>query len=242
MTAVAWDGVGERLAAVVTAGGKVISRSRVLVFSRTGERVGRISGEPDVEIRSLSFRGDGDVVATTARTARDDPTGWGVRLWDWRHDRIIERIEGNAVGVAFDPAGEMLITSRLIEGVADVWNAQNGERVSSLEGHGGIVTDVAFDATGTRTATASTDGTVRIWDPSTGRQQATLRLALPVSASGVSFTPDGKRLVTTWADGITRIWTLDLDELVDIAKNRLTRGLTSVECERYLHVDTCPPA
>ena len=242
VTAVAWDGAGERLAAVVTPGGEVIARSRVLVFSRTGERVGRISGEPDVEIRSLSFRGDGDVVATTARTARDDPTAWGVRLWDWRHDRIIERIEGNAVGVAFDPAGEMLITSRLIEGVADVWNAQNGERVSSLEGHGGIVTDVAFDATGTRAATASTDGTVRIWDPRTGRQQATLRLALPLGASGVWFSPDGKRLVTTWADGITRIWTLDLDELVDIAKNRLTRGLTSVECERYLHVDTCPPA
>ena len=240
VAAVDWDGAGERLAVAATPGGKVISRSRVLIFSRTGEQVGRISGEPDVEIRSMSFRGDGDVVATTARTARDDPTAWGIRLWDWRHDRLIDRIDGNAVGVAFDPAGRLLITSRLIEGLVDVWNAQNGERVSSLEGHSGVVSDVAFDATGTRAATASMDGSVRIWDPRTGRPQATLRLALPMAASGVSFSPDGRRLVTTWADGITRIWTLDLDELVDIARERLTRGLTSVECERYLHVDTCP--
>ena len=50
----------------------------------------------------------------------------GIRLWDWRHDRLINRIDGNAEGVAFDPTGEMLITNRLIEGVADVWDAHTG--------------------------------------------------------------------------------------------------------------------
>ena len=180
------------------------------------------------------------MVATTARAARDDPAAWGIRLWDWRHDRLIDRIDGNAVEVAFDPAGERLITTRLIEGVVDVWDAETGERVSSLEGHSGVVIDVAFDATGTRAATASLDGSVRIWDPTHRTTAGALRLALPMAASGVAFSPDGRRLVTTWADGITRIWTLDLDELVDIARARLTRGLTSVECKRYLHMDTCP--
>ena len=99
---------------------------------------------------------------------------------------------------------------------------------------------MVFDATGGRAATASLDGSVRIWDPATGRQLVALRLALPVGAQSVAFSPDGRRLVTTWNDGITRIWTLDLDELVDIARDRVTRGLTTVECERYLHVDTCP--
>jgi len=233
-----WDGKGERLA--VTAEGNTNRGSRVLIVSRAGAEVGRISGEPGILIRSLSFRGDGDVVATTAAAARDDPAAWGIRLWDWRHDRLIDRIEGNAYGVAFDPAGDMLITTRLVDNVVDIWDAQTGERVSSLEGHSGVVGDVAFDATGTRAATASLDGSVRIWDPTTGRQLVALRLALPVGASSVAFSPDGGRLVTTWADGITRIWTLDLDELVSIARDRVTRGLTSVECERYLHVDTCP--
>ena len=45
--------------------------------------------------------------------------------------------------------------------------------------------------------------------------------------AGVAFSPDGRHLVTTWADGVTRIWTLDLDDLVDIARDRVTRGLTA---------------
>jgi hypothetical protein len=43
----------------------------------------------------------------------------------------------------------------------------------------------------------------------------------------VAFSPYGNRLVTTWADCITRVWTLDLDEVVDIARDRVARGLTT---------------
>jgi WD40 repeat protein len=236
--AVGWDAAGEHFAVSANREGEV-PRSRVFIVSRTGAEVGRISGEPGVWIRSLSFRGDGDVVATTAGDARDSPAAWGIRLWDWRHDRLIDRIKGNAYGVAFDPSGELLITNRLLDNVVDIWDADTGERLSSLEGHTGNVNDAAFDATGERVATASADGSVRVWDPRTGREQLVLRLALPLGAAGVAFSPDGTRLVTTWDDGLTRIWTLALDELVDIARDRVTRGLTPVECERYLHEDAC---
>ena len=63
---------------------------------------------------------------------------------------------------------------------------------------------------------------------------------MPQAASDVEFSPDGKRLVTTWADGVTRVWTLDLDELIAIARERVTRGLTVAECKQYLHTATCP--
>ena len=237
--AVDWDGTGERLAVAATPDPDN-PRSRVLIVSRTGTVAGTISGEPGVRIPSLSFRGDGDVVATTGATLRVDPAAWGIRLWDWRHDRLIHRIEGNVSLVAFDPAGDLLITTRLVDNVVDVWDANTGERVSSLEGNSGAVHDVAFDATSERAATASLDGSVRIWDPTTGRQLVALRLALPVGTQSVEFSPDGRRLVSTANDNIARVWTLDLDELVDIARDRVTRGLTTVECERYLHVDTCP--
>ena len=46
--AVDWDGAGERLAVAATPEGKVNPRSRVLIVSRTGAEVGRISGEPGV--------------------------------------------------------------------------------------------------------------------------------------------------------------------------------------------------
>jgi len=65
-------------------------------------------------------------------------------------------------------------------------------------------------------------------------------VGIPVGAESVAFTPAGERLVTMWADGVTRVWTLDLDELVAIARARVTRGLTTAECEQYLHSSSCP--
>ena len=235
-----WDGSGERLAVSVTRETRRFYESQVHVFDRTGAEVGRISGEPDIVIPTVAFRGDGETIATTARASRDDPAEWGIRIWDWRGDRLLARLEGNVIGLVFAPSGDLLASTRMAEGVVDVWDAGTEKRVSSLEGHTGIVNDLAFDPAGERVATAGADGSVRIWDPRTGEQQVALRLATDVGASGVAFSPDGRRLITSWADGTTRVWTLDLDELTGIARDRVTRGLTTAECKQYLHADSCP--
>ena len=36
------------------------------------------------------------------------------------------------------------------------------------------------------------------------------------------------------------VMTIDVDELLRIARSRLTRPLTEEECQTYLHVDVCP--
>ena len=216
--------------------------SHVRVYDRTGAEIGGVSAEPGIRIISLGFSGDGDTIATTGSAYRQEPEQRDIRLWDWREDRLVERIEANAAWLAVAPRGDLLVSSRFNDGVSDVWESDTGDRVSTLDGHPGPVTDLAFDAAGQQVATSGDDGSVRVWDPRTGRQQLVLRLATPLAARGVEFTPDGDRLVTVWVDGITRIWTLDLDELVDIAQERVTRGLTTAECQQYLHTDTCPGA
>ena len=177
-----WDGSGERLAVSVTRETRRFYESQVHVFDRTGAEVGRISGEPDIVIPTVAFRGDGETIATTARATRDDPAEWGIRIWDWRGDRLLARLEGNAIGLVFAPSGDLLASTRMAEGVVDVWDAGTEKRVSSLEGHTGIVNDLAFDPAGERVATAGADGSVRIWDPRTGEQQVALRLATDVGA------------------------------------------------------------
>ena len=99
--------------------------------------------------------------------------------------------------------------------------------------------DIAFDSSGSRVATASFDSTIRVWDPRSGE----LQLVLPghgAQVSGVSFSPDGSQLASYSVDGVVRIWALDLDDLIEIAQDRLTRSFTEVECRQYLHTERCP--
>jgi hypothetical protein len=37
-----------------------------------------------------------------------------------------------------------------------------------------------------------------------------------------------------------RIWALDIDDLLEIADENVTRSLTDDECRRYLHDAACP--
>ena len=60
-------------------------------------------------------------------------------------------------------------------------------------------------------------------------------------AHAVSFAPDGRLLATSAADGTVAVHVLPIDELRDLARQRVSRSLTPQECLRYLHTQTCPP-
>ena len=122
-----------------------------------------------------------------------------------------------------------------------MWDWTTGQRVAAFARNTGFVVDMAFSADGTRLATAGGDGTVRVWDPRTGEQLLVLR-GHKGSVSSVAFSPEGSRLASAGADGTMRIWALDVDDLVEIAENGLTRTLTDEECRQYLHTERCPGA
>ena len=140
-----------------------------------------------------------------------------------------------------------------------MWEARTGRRLDALTGNLGQVLDLAFSPDGATLATSSSDGSVRLWDVGTGRQALTLATGvagevgaeskfcfrtLHVAYLGVggklAFSPDGTRLSYTAADGTVRVLALDIDELVDLARSRLTRWWTPDECAEYLHRETCP--
>ena len=65
---------------------------------------------------------------------------------------------------------------------------------------------------------------------------------------GLDFSDDGRWLASHGAGrpsggaGSVKVWALDVDDLVAIAQERLTRTLTDEECRTYLRTETCADA
>ncbi len=97
-----------------------------------------------------------------------------------------------------------------------------------------------FTRDGTRLAVATFDETLstRIWD----WQRDEELLTLTGGGVRVAFSPDGTLLAGVRAEpgrSDVRVWALDVDRLLEIARDRVTRQLTDEECRRYLQ-RACP--
>jgi WD40 repeat protein len=125
------------------------------------------------------------------------------------------------------------------DGVITLWDVITGNKLRTLTGHAGLVNRLAFSKDGTRLASSSFDRLAKVWDVSTGEELASL-YGNTGNVFGVSFSPDGNRLATAGADGTVRTYTLRLNDLVDLARSRVTRSLTDEECRTFLHMDSCP--
>jgi WD40 repeat protein len=74
-----------------------------------------------------------------------------------------------------------------------------------LRGHLSSVRSVAWSPDGSRLATASHDGTARVWDARSGQELLCLK-GHTSRVQGVAWSPDGSRLATASQDGTARVW------------------------------------
>jgi WD40 repeat protein len=184
---------------------------------------------------SISFNRDGSRLATAG--------GIFIKVWDTLTGQAtleLPPVEGLlAYTVTFSPDGKNLAVS-LRGGSASVLDAATGQKLFDLTGHTGSVRYVAYSPDGTHIATASVDGTARMWDAATGVEEFALT-GHTGQVTGLAFSPDGARLATSSRDGTTLVYALRVEDLIKIARSRVTRSLTIEECQKYLHMDTCPP-
>jgi WD40 repeat protein/DNA-binding SARP family transcriptional activator len=230
---VAWSPDGTWLA---VAGAE---RGRVSIVDRAGQEVAAYEG-PEFEMHDVAVSPDGSLLAlATWFAGRIDLEASTVKLWDRQHGEVVRELAMPAEGVAFAPDGDRVATVGW-GGLGKIWDLTTGD-VVTLAGHTGTIFDVAFAPDGSRLATAGFDGTVRLWDPDVGRALLVLD-AHEGPVFQVRFNADGTKLATSSPDGTVRVWALDLDDLVTLAQERLTRNFTREECRQYLHVDQCPDA
>jgi WD40 repeat protein len=177
--------------------------------------------------------GPGGLVAFPAG---DETHGPHVKVWDWTRDAIVAELPVSFGGdaMAFDADG-----SRIAIGTADttIWDVRTERLLLTLPSRQDVPGALAFSPDGSRLAEQGPDGTVQLFDTSSGA--LTLVLQGHDEAGGVVFSPDGAMLATA-GGGLVRIWALDIDDLLEIARQNVTRSLTDEECLQYLHVDSCP--
>jgi WD40 repeat protein len=77
--------------------------------------------------------------------------------------------------------------------------------LTTFKGHTKQVADVAFSPDGNRLASASHDGTARIWETSTGKLLHALE-GHESLVDGVAFSPDGKWVASAGWDAAVRLW------------------------------------
>jgi WD40 repeat protein len=153
-----------------------------------------------------------------------------VKVWDTRTGELLNTLSGHTDlvwDVAYSPDGKLIGTASR-DGTAKIWDATSGKELLTLRGHTGIVDSIAF----------SWDGSARIWSVSTGTELISFLVDGPVA--GMSFSQDGRRFALKGGAGGIYIFVLPVDDLVALAKSRVTRSLTTEECEQYLHMEPCP--
>ncbi|GBE75710.1 WD-40 repeat protein [Microcystis aeruginosa NIES-87] len=100
--------------------------------------------------------------------------------------------------------------------------AQVSER-NRLTGHEGEVVDISFSPDGNIIATASQDGTVKLWDLE-GKQIKSFSAANNAKFWGISFSPKGQILAAASTDGTVRLWRLNGKDIEEVEPLKVSKG------------------
>jgi WD40 repeat protein len=93
------------------------------------------------------------------------------------------------------------------DGGIQIWDAEaplGDELEATMDGHDTILFLLAFSPDGRQLASASRDGTARVWDVATGDELVVLPHGAQVRS--VVFHPDGDRILTGDWEGNARVW------------------------------------
>lgn len=158
------------------------------------------------EISGLAF-GAGD---ERLASAGNDLT---VKVWDLQTGMealALDIIDRRANGLAFSPDGQLLAVGSA-NGVVQILDGTplkgpgDAGQLLTLEGHSDAVTALEYSPDGRRVASASRDGTAKVWNADLGTEVLTFR-EHRAALTAVAWSRDGRRVASASWDGTARVW------------------------------------
>lgn len=180
----------------------------------TGNCLQILTGHTDC-VRAVAFSPALHFANILASVSDDD----SIRIWDSTTAKCIRYFETNSNEeelriLVFSSDGNILASAHgdksnatsLLPSKIQLWNPMTGECLHILHGHSNKVTAIAFSPIGNILASASWDGSVRLWDLLDGQCRAILKHNADVF--DVAFAPDGKTLASSTSNDDVRLWDL----------------------------------
>jgi WD40 repeat protein len=130
--------------------------------------------------------------------------GETLRVWDASTgDQLLRIAEaGDVSACSFSPDGALVISSHYCS--VDVWDANSGTRIGTIETGSDRVFSCSFSPDGSRIVTAG-DDSVQTWNVSTG-ECLTKFVGHTEPVQSATFSPDGALLATSGRDETIRLW------------------------------------
>jgi WD40 repeat protein len=198
--------------------------------------------------RAAVFTADGRRILTAGDTT--------VRFWDsdtWELIKVFDKAHRPVIDAKVDHDQSSIVALFHGRPFVYLWNIHTGT-AAELSGaaagspddgaHTEQVTSVAISPDGRRIATASNDGTARIWDAQTGAPIDMLRYSNnPKALTYAAIRHDGQRIATTSRDGTAQLWPVAVSprEAVDAAEREVPRCLTDVQRQKFGLAPAPPP-
>jgi WD40 repeat protein len=154
----------------------------------------------DIAAYTIAFGPDGRQLAAATNDA--------VKIWDWKDVRVLSSLPGHefhSIPVAYSRDGR-LATGTQRDGVK-LWDPRTETLLLPIPGHEEPVSAVAFspDDDGRWIASASYDGTVKLWNSKTGARVQSFDLRLTGNVECVAVNRSGQ-LAASGEDKTVHVW------------------------------------